>query len=505
VSTKESKSENCNRYVSPSKGTVRRSLAFSFVERYLSIVMQFGASIIIARLLTPEEIGIYSVGAVIVGLAHVLRDFGVTNYLIQEKDLTATKIRAAFTATLIIAWGVAGLLFLSGPWLAEYYEEPGMQQVVSVLAVNFLLIPFGSPVLALLRRNLRFDRLLWINVGSAFAHSATSVSLAVLGIGFMSLAWGGLAGVVATTVLATLNRPKGMPLLPSVRGIRKVLQFGGTASAATLLSEAGLSAADLVVGKMLGFASVGYYSRGWGLVSLFNYAIGAAVSPVMHSSLAETHRSGRALAEEYLRALTYITPLAWTFYGFAGFMAYPLLHLLYGSQWDVAAPIVQVLCLAFALRALTFFSGQAFLARGDVRNMLLMQVILQPLRIGMTVLAATVSIVAVAWVQVIFYAATLAVTHWLLHSKIELSWRKFIHGLIPSGIISAVALIPTVLVVVAMGETDAGLGGLGISVVATGATFVLALRFAGHPLGRELRAVGHRVFMPLSRYLFTRS
>src|SRR5258706_9149173 len=123
---------------------VRRALLISFAQNYGVLVLQFAASIFIARVLTPGEMGIFSVATVLVGIAHNFRDFGVANYVIQEKELTEDRIRSALGIAILVAWLLAAAMaLLSGP-MAEFYREPGVRSVMLVLALNFMLIPFGS-------------------------------------------------------------------------------------------------------------------------------------------------------------------------------------------------------------------------------------------------------------------------------------------------------------------------------------------------------------------------
>ena len=83
---------------------IRRSLAFSTLDSYISLVLQLGSTVVLSRLLTPEETGIFAVAAVFASLASTFRDFGVAEFLIQEKALTSDKIRAALTVNITISW-----------------------------------------------------------------------------------------------------------------------------------------------------------------------------------------------------------------------------------------------------------------------------------------------------------------------------------------------------------------------------------------------------------------
>ncbi|MBK7517923.1 MAG: oligosaccharide flippase family protein [Betaproteobacteria bacterium] len=109
---------------------IRRALLFSLGQRYLAFALQLGTSMAMARLLTPTEAGIYSLAAVAVTVGHVIRDFGVGDYLVKEREITPEKVRAAFTVTTLFAWATA-LVFLGlAPVLAAAYGEPGVATVL---------------------------------------------------------------------------------------------------------------------------------------------------------------------------------------------------------------------------------------------------------------------------------------------------------------------------------------------------------------------------------------
>jgi len=98
--------------------SVRRSLALSFAARATTSLVTLGASMILARLLTPAETGIYAVGFAVMMLLEMLREFGVGSYLIRERELDRGKIRAAFTVTLLLAWCPGGALVAASRPLA---------------------------------------------------------------------------------------------------------------------------------------------------------------------------------------------------------------------------------------------------------------------------------------------------------------------------------------------------------------------------------------------------
>ena len=124
---------------------IRKSVALSVTSAYSTLIIYTISVMLISRILTPKEIGIYSVCAVIVGIAAVIRNSGIGEYLIQERELNLDYIRTGFGVWLIVSWLFALVLWLSRGWFAEFYAEPAMETVLLVLLISFVLVPFGAP------------------------------------------------------------------------------------------------------------------------------------------------------------------------------------------------------------------------------------------------------------------------------------------------------------------------------------------------------------------------
>jgi O-antigen/teichoic acid export membrane protein len=197
--------------------SIRRSLVLSFAQKYTSLLIGVPSIMLLARFLTPEETGIFSVSIALSNLAHMLRDFGVGDYLIQEHSLNREKLRTAFTITAGMAWLMALGLYLAGPAATDFFGEAGVGQVLSVIALNFVLIPFGSPASALMRRELAYGALYIKDTTEALTRNAASVTLAISGFSYMSLAWGSLAGIAAGTIATAILRPRDVWLRPSLQ------------------------------------------------------------------------------------------------------------------------------------------------------------------------------------------------------------------------------------------------------------------------------------------------
>ena len=217
--------------------SVRRSLAYTFAEGYLTVGLQLLGTLFLARLLTPTETGVWAVAAVFAAIASNFRDFGVGEYLIEEKDLTDQKLRAALSVNIIVSWLMAAILLACSGMIAAFYAEPGIAKIMRVQACNFFLIPFGAVTFAYFRRNLNYRPFFLASLLSNITTFIVSLSCAFAGLGYMSLAWSSLSGVIVSVVVATVMRPKELPRLPGTVGLRAVLHFGKHATGIYLFGQ----------------------------------------------------------------------------------------------------------------------------------------------------------------------------------------------------------------------------------------------------------------------------
>ncbi|CDG83287.1 lipopolysaccharide biosynthesis protein [Janthinobacterium agaricidamnosum] len=373
------------------------SLLFSFGEKYTALLLGMAGTMVLARLLTPAEIGVYSVGAVLVGLAQVVRDFGVGQYLIQEKELTTAKIRAALATSMIVAWLLAALVLLASGLVARFYGEPRLQGVLQCLSVNFILIPFSATTLPYLRRQMRFSAMYAINTSNSAVSLLVALLLALLGFGYLSLVWAAVAGTGAALLVSLWLRPPELPWLPHHRGIGKIMSFGALSTGGGLIDEAGVAAPELVIGKMIDIASVGIFGKAQGMLNVFNQAITSAISPVIFPLFAARARDGGDVRLAYLHTISYLTALAWPFFIFLGLMALPLVNLLYGPQWNAAVPLIRIMCASSALYSMFSMARYLFVAIGHVKAQAQLDAQAVPPRIAGIVIAAPFGLEAVAW------------------------------------------------------------------------------------------------------------
>jgi O-antigen/teichoic acid export membrane protein len=468
--------------------SVRRSLGYTFAESYLGLVLQIISTFFLARLLTPTETGIWAVAAVFSAVAATMHDFGAQEYLIQQKEFTHAKLRAAMTANFFVSWLLALVLVVASGPLATFYREPGVAEVMRVQACNFVLIPFGATTYAWFRRNLNYRPFFWASLLSSSTSFTVALTLAWLGFGYMALAWSSLSGVIVTVVVATIVRPGEFPRLPGVAGLRELAVFGAHTSGVYLLGQMGKSAPELILGRTLGMAPVAFFSRANGLTELFNRTVIRAAMPVCLPYFSREVRGGADGRQAYLRAVTFLTALAWPFFGCLGAMAVPAIRILYGTQWLESIPLARVLCAVAAVEVVYLLAKDVLIANGEVRAANYLQAAVQCARVVGLLAAIPFGLMGACWG--LFGAALFgaACSHRVLHAKIGLTVGDVARASRPNLLLALAGAAPAVAWA-AFGTIDEHNFFVTFVVAGAiaGAAWLGCIALMGHPLWQEIR------------------
>lgn len=467
--------------------SLRSSVFLSFIDKYCSLAINIISIIILSRILTPAETGLYSVGAGLVNIAQTLRDFGVPNYILQERELTRARLATALGISLVTGCTIGGGFFLASGAIADWFNEPQLKSIILILSLNFVAVAFASVGMAKLRRALDFRVMLRLGIATTLVHSVTSVTLAALGFGAIGLAWASFAGVLAMVVGTYISFPNDLFLIPTLREWRRVINFGIPAIGGNMLDQIGQRAADVIIGRILGFELAGLYSRGNGLITLFWKALMEAVMPVATSALAKLYRERQDVRAPFLQYIDYTTALAWPLLTIIGFLAFPIIELALGRQWVAAVPVAQFLCVAAGFSVLGVFGTTVLMTTGNARRFLFVQSVGVPVLVITLTLGALQSFVGAAFGAVLaaFITATLSLDQ--VNRVIGTTWKQLFKVLSKSILLAAATAAVPILVVSIHGiGRGAVWGPTTIAALGGGLSWLVCILTMRHSLRDEL-------------------
>jgi O-antigen/teichoic acid export membrane protein len=343
---------------------LRRSLVIHFFSSSGTAFLQFIVSVILAHLLAPSEIGVFSMTVVIVNVGHIFRDFGVATYVQRERDLTPEKMRSAIGVMMASSWTIFITLFLlSGP-IASWFDEPGIAPVMRVLAWGFFVIPFGSITNSLMVRAYAADKQALVGAAGTLTYCTTCLALAALGFGTMSLAWANLASLVVTALALIPMRPPGMPWLPGLAHWREIVRFGLGSLVFNCANAVNNAIPDLALGKLGSARLVGLFSRANSTVSIFSHVAGSTVTYGAVSYLSQAHHRAEPVAPIVARATALLTGVGWPAFALTAMLGGDIVLALYGPTWLACVPAILPLAVAAAVSMLFHYTPSALVALG---------------------------------------------------------------------------------------------------------------------------------------------
>ena len=183
---------------------IRRSLFYAFADKAAGLVLALLTMAIVSRLMTPAEVGLFMVASSLVIMVETFRDFGVGAFLIQEAELTPEIIRSAVTVTTLLSLALGGLIYAGAGLAGAVYGNADLTQLIQIASLGFLAAPISNPLLALLRRDMRFGAVAGISFSMALVNSATTILLAAAGYGAYSFVWGSVMAAGVTAIGAVI-------------------------------------------------------------------------------------------------------------------------------------------------------------------------------------------------------------------------------------------------------------------------------------------------------------
>jgi O-antigen/teichoic acid export membrane protein len=421
--------------------SIRRGLAITTIERQFALAIQMVVAVVVSRLLTPAEIGVWGIAYATTTLLLGIREFATETFLIQRPTLGREETQAAFTVMLLVSVLIFCMIILLAPWLAHFYREPGLASVLRVAAIAVLLEVISAPLVALMRRNMAFGDVAIVNVTRGATSAGITLGLAALGFSYMSFAWSALAAVFLSSVLAFYLRPEAWVYTPQLRGWKEILKFGGYNGVNALLYKMFEALPAFLLGRAVSLDAVGIYSRAALICQLPNQILLSGVGSVLLPALSAQARAGHDLTGSYLRAVSLLTALQWPALVVLTVLAHGLVPIVLGAQWMQTVPLIQIMAIAGLLSFATELTFPVLVAVGAMRDMMLRALITWPISAVLIASAAWFGLTAVALSFLVIFPMQALVSLYFVRRHLTFGWLDLARASWRSGVITAASAV----------------------------------------------------------------
>lgn len=411
--------------------SVAYSVAWSLAEKAGSMLLQLFVSILVARLLSPEDYGVMAVLTVFATLSLVVVDSGFSQMLIRGENPSASDYRTVFGFNISISLLLYALLTLLAAPIAHFFEMPLIEEIAPVL---FLLLPLNALCViqqAICARNFRFDTLSKAIFLSSLISGAVAVVMALMGCGVWSLVGQRLAamGVKALLLWWWSNwRPSGEYRLDALKRMAPYsLRLMATDIIATLYNNI----SQLFVGKFYSAQMLGFYNQGQKLKDMPVAAIQQSVQSVTFPALSKIKDEEQKFSESYRQLMVMVSTFLFPVMVGLIAIAPDMFAVLLGEKWMPTVPYFEILSLSGLFIPLSSIAYNVLKARSDGSLIVRLEIVKRVLMTIILVVVIPQGVVAIAW-GVVAMAATEWVVNLLAAARYSsLSILKLINSLMP--------------------------------------------------------------------------
>jgi PST family polysaccharide transporter len=357
------------------KRDARRASVTNLAGRAIDLVFQFGVLVILARLITPADFGVFVMATSFLWITITFSDLGLGTAVLQQRELTEEQASAVFQINLVTGFAFALVFLAASPLFGLFYHDPRVTQVAAVLSLAFVFSGLTAVQLALLRRALKFDVLLRAQIIASAVSSVAAVILALMGGGYWALALRALADPLIYSIAAWSSSGWLPGRANWDQTTKTLLRYGGHNLGFTLLSSFGRQIDSIMVGWRFGSVELGSYA----LASrLFYFPLMQAAWPlgyVMIPALSRLQDDPDRLRRWYTKLLRMVTFVALPPMCSLAICADDVVYLVAGPQWAKAADILRVLGPAGALHVGAATIDWLMLSQGQARRSLVWEAV----------------------------------------------------------------------------------------------------------------------------------
>jgi O-antigen/teichoic acid export membrane protein len=414
------------------KSKTLRAFFWSFMERIGQQGIQFFMTIILARLLMPEEFGLIAMLSIFIAIAYSFINSGFGQALIQKKDATHIDECSIFYFNILVGFLAAGLLCIAAPWIADFYKQPQLILMTYALSLNLIINAFSMVQRTLCTKQIDFKTQLKVSAISTVISGAIAIAMAYNGYGVWSLVALSLGDNLFRTILwwgFSTWRPS---RIFNFNSLRTMFAFGSRILGFGLLEAVFQNGYLMVIGKLFSPMSLGFYSRADTVqqfpVNNITVIINQVTFPVFSSVQDDKHRLKRGVSMVLTMQGMIIFPLM---VGLA-IVTRPLVLVLFTEKWLPCVPYLQLLCMVGMLYPIISTNMNVLNAQGHSKLFLRLEVLKKFLFILAIAITYRWGIIAMIYGQIALSCFAYFLSTYYTGKMLDYPITEQIRDLIPS-------------------------------------------------------------------------
>ena len=346
------------------KKQVVSGLIWTFGERILAQGVSFVLSIILARLLMPEEYGVIAIVLVFINVANVFVSNGFGEALVQKTDASEEDFSTIFYCSLLVSIVLYLVIFFIAPLVADWYDQDILTSLLRVLGLKIPLSAINTIQNAYVQRKMIFKKFFFSTIGGTLFSAVVGISMAYCGCGAWALVGQYLVNSIMSTLVLFVTVPWRPKKLFNKNSARKLVGYGWKITVSSLINTLYNELRSLLIGGVYSSSDLAYYNRGNQFPSLIIVNTDTAISKVIFPAMAKSKDDTAQLKEVCKRALTMTAYVVFPILIGLMRVAEPIVKLLLTDKWLPCVPFLQLSCIYYMFQPLQTANWQCLKAVG---------------------------------------------------------------------------------------------------------------------------------------------
>ena len=347
--------------------------------RFATRGIGFCSTLILVRLLTPQDFGIVSLAIGFFQMLDQVAGFGVEGAIIRADRADRAIYDSAFTINVVRGMITSLALVAAAVPVARFFGDYHLVNVIYVLAAGWAISAFQNVGIIEFRRLLAFDMEFKIQIVPRVLALAVTIPAALISHSY----WALVGGIVSTQILSVILSYVMHPYRPwfGLAGMKHIFSFSFWEWMIGLLNLVGFRADTIIIGRLLGAGAVGVYAVGGEIASLPSTEIISPLCRALFSGFVAERREGNDGSDTMLRVLSMLALLTFPLSVGLSLVAFPIVKLGFGADWLGAVPLIQLLGVSAAIGLFNAVGETLFSAHAWLRTILWMTALATALRL----------------------------------------------------------------------------------------------------------------------------
>jgi len=343
---------------------IKWQVSSSFLQKAISM----GATIFLARILGPNDFGLFALAFVAIDAFGLFKSIGFDAALVQRKDNFEKAANTAFIVVPILGSIIYLILALLAPLIGKFLNSYDVVGIIRALGIIFILSCLGKVPSAIMEKNMQFKLVSIIEIYTTIIYALSSIIFALLEFGVWSLVIGHILRVLSQNVLFMIFS-KWRPKIEFDKKIAlEMFHYGKFIFLTSAFWFVRLNLDNILVGKLLGVVSLGIYAIAFNIANFGSSYFSDKVARVIFPAFTKVQNDKYDLKLAFLKTTKYASMVAFPFCVVLFFFGGDIVKVVYGNKWLAVIPVLQVLSFAGLFNTLPIAFGPLFNATGHPKS-----------------------------------------------------------------------------------------------------------------------------------------